>query len=431
MITTNRRSVLMVAVVLLVMPTLSWGSGFALFEVGGRAGAMAGAMTAVADDPSALFWNPAGMAFQTDEGIQLMFGATALWPEQTFDGESPYPGEGYTAEQVKQTFVVPHIMLGIPVNDRLELSFSFMVPWGLGTEWEDDFLGRYISKKADLMAYDLGASMAYQLSDRFAFGIGVDYMFAEIELTRNVGLINPFNQQLTDVAETNLKGTGTNSAWAWNAGILWKMGSGFSLGASYRSDFTITGGGRGFFTQIPTGYPELDAMLGTLIPFDEDLPITAEIAFPDFWNLGISWQNERWIFSVQYGVMGWSAYEQLPIVFPENPEFSTVIEENFEDAAQYRFGMEFRAGRHWALQLGALYDETGQPVESMSPLLGDGDRTAYTAGISYFTDRFRFNIGFETVDTEARSTDGNSHDGFDGRYEGTSPLVHTSIIIKF
>ena len=182
---------------------------------------------------------------------------------------------------------------------------------------------------------------------------------------------------------------------------------------------------------MPTGYPELDALLGTLLPFDDEVPITAEIAFPDFWNVGLSWQNEKWTFSAQYGVMGWSAYEELPIVFPENPEFSSSIEENFEDAAQYRFGMEFRAGRHWALQLGALYDETGQPVESMSPLLGDGDRTAYTGGISYFTDRFRFNLGLEYVEIEARSTGGNSYDGFDGRYEGNSPLVHTSIIIKF
>ena len=431
MIAMNRRHLLLVAAVLVAAPALTWGSGFALFEVGGRAGAMAGAMTAVADDPSALFWNPAGMAFQTDEGIQLMFGATAIAPTQTFYGDAPYPGEGYTAEQVEQTFIIPHVYLGIPINDRLELSFSITTPFGLGTEWEDDFLGRFISKKADLMVFDLGTSMAYRLSDSFAFGIGVDYMLTEIELTRNVGLINPFNQQLTDVAEVHLKSEGTNSAWAWNAGFLWKIGSGFSLGASYRSEFTIAGGGNGTFTQYPTGYPEFDALLGSIFPFDENLPITAEIAFPDFWNIGLSWQNERWTFSGQYGVMGWSSFEDLPITFPENPEFSSVIREDYEDAAQYRFGMEYRASRHWALQLGALYDETGQPVESMSPLLGDGDRTAYTAGISYFTDSFRFDLGLEYVETDGRSTGGNAHDGFNGRYEGDSPLVHTSIIIKF
>ena len=240
MIAKNRGRVLLVAVMVLVAPALSWGAGFALFEVGGRSGGMAGTMTAVGDDLSTLFWNPAGMAFQTDEGTQIMFGATLIWPEQTVYGESPYPGEGYQADQVKQTFFPPHIFLGIPVNDRLEVSFAFYAPFGLGTEWEDDFRGNYISKKADLMVFDLGVSMAYQLSENFAFGIGVDYMVAQIELSREIGLINPYDQRLTSVAEASLKGEGMNSDWAWNAGILWKMGGGFSIGLSYRSAFTLS-----------------------------------------------------------------------------------------------------------------------------------------------------------------------------------------------
>jgi len=422
---------LVAATVIAVVPSVSWSSGFALFEVGGRAGAMSGAMTAVADDPSALFWNPAGMAFQTDDGIQLMFGASGIWPTQTFYGESPYPGEGYTADQVEQTFIIPHVMLGIPVNKKLEVSFSVIAPFGLGTEWDDDFLGRYISKKADLMVIDLGGSMAYQLSDRFAFGIGVDYMMTSIELIKDVGLINPFNQQLSNVAQADLKSTGTNSAWAWNAGILWKLGGGFSLGANYRSDFTVKGNGEGYFTQYSTGYPEFDAAVASLIPFDENLPLTAEIAFPDFWNVGLAWQNEKWTFSAQYGVMGWSSYQELPITFPENPEFSTVLEEGWDDAAQYRFGMEYRAGANWAFQLGALYDETPQPIDVMSPLLADGDRTGYTAGLSYFTPKFRFNLGVEDLDIDTRSTDGTSIDGFNGEYVSDAWLVHTSFLIRF
>lgn len=89
MIAKKRGRVLLVVAVVVVAPCLGWGSGFALFEVGGRAGGMAGAMTAVADDQSALFWNPAGMAFQTDDGIKLMFGTTLLTPEQSFTGMSP------------------------------------------------------------------------------------------------------------------------------------------------------------------------------------------------------------------------------------------------------------------------------------------------------------------------------------------------------
>ncbi len=431
MIAKNRGRVLLVAAMVLVAPALGWGSGFALFEVGGRSGGMAGVMTAVGDDLSTLFWNPAGMAFQTDDGIQLMFGVTLIQPEQDFVGMSPYPGTGYRASQVEQTFFPPHIFLGIPVNDRLELSFAFYTTFGLGTGWEDDFWGNYIAKKTDLMVFDLGVSMAYKISENFAFGIGVDYMVAQIELTRDIGLINPYDQRLTSVAEASLKGDGINSAWAWNAGILWKMGSGFSFGASYRSEFTVNGGGKATFTQMPTGYADFDGLLNTFFPFDEKVPIEATISFPNFWNVGLAWQNEKWTVSGQYGVMGWSAYETLPIIFPENPEFSSVREENWDDAAQWRVGVEFRASQHWDLRVGYLEDETPQPAEGMSPLLADSDREAYMGGLSYHTDRFRFDIAYEQVNLLERSTDGLNEEGFDGTYEGKSPLLHMSITLKF
>jgi long-chain fatty acid transport protein len=427
----NRGRVLLVAAIVLVAPTLGWGSGFALFEVGGRSGGMAGTIVAVGDDLSTLFWNPAGMAFQTDEGVQLMFGTTLIQPEQTVHGLSPYPGDGYTAEQVDKTFFPAHLFLGIPVNERLEVGFALHSPFGLGTEWKDDFLGNYISKQADLMVFDLGVSMAYQLSENFAFGIGIDYMTAIIELTRNVGLINPYNQRLTDVAEANLKSEGVNSSWAWNAGILWKMGAGFSFGASYRSEFTINGNGKATFTQKPTGHADFDGLLGTFFPFDEKVPIEATIAFPDFWNVGLAWQNEKWTISGQYGVMGWNVYEDLPIIFPENPEFSSVREENWEDAAQWRVGVELRASQHWDLRIGYLEDYTPQPAWGMSPLLADGDRATYMGGFSYHTDRFRFDIAYEHAEVDTRSTEGESREGFDGVWEGQAPLLHMSITLKF
>ena len=431
MIRLHRKRILVAAAFLVLAPALSWGSGFALFEVGGRAGGMAGTMVAVGDDLSTLFWNPAGMAFQTNEGVQLMIGTTLIWPKETFMGSSPYPGEGYTADQVEQVFFPVHLFLGIPVNDRLEVSFAIHNPFGLGTEWEDDFLGNYIAKKTDLMVFDLGASMAYQLSENFAFGIGVDYMYTTIELTRDIGLINPFNQQLSTVAVTSLEGDGINSAWAWNAGILWKMGAGFSFGASYRSEFTINGDGNASFTQVPTGYPEFDGLLGTILPFNGTVPIEATINFPDFWNVGLAWQNEKWTISGQYGVMGWSVYEDLPIIFPENPEFSSVREENWDDAPQWRVGVELRANEHWDFRVGYLEDETPQPAVGMGPLLADATRQAYMGGLSYHTTSFRFDIAYEYVDAEARSTGGQSSDGFDGVYDADSPLLHMSLTFKF
>jgi long-subunit fatty acid transport protein len=168
-----------------------------------------------------------------------------------------------------------------------------------------------------------------------------------------------------------------------------------------------------------------------ILPVDGEVPINTSIEFPDFWTVGLSWQNEKWTFSGQYGVMGWSSFDQLSIVFPENPLLSQVVREDYEDAAQYRFGAELRASARWALQLGWLFDETGQPIASMSPLLGDGDRTAYCGGISFSTGGFRIDLGYMFLEYDGRSTEGTSWDGFDGRYDGEAQLAGATFTFTF
>ena len=133
MIAMSRRQIFLAAALVVLAPSLTWGAGFALFEHGNRAMAMGGAFTGLADDPSALYWNPAGTAFQLDEGLKVMAGVTFITASQDFYGDSPYPGDGYQASQKGQTFYPPHFYLVYPLNDRIALNLGFMTPFGLGT----------------------------------------------------------------------------------------------------------------------------------------------------------------------------------------------------------------------------------------------------------------------------------------------------------
>jgi long-chain fatty acid transport protein len=427
---------LITATVMLLLPSLSWGAGFALFEVGNKSLGMGGAFTAVADDPSAFFWNPAGMAFQIDEGKQIMTGVVLITPKQQFTGSDPYPGEGYTASQKSQVFYPPHFYFAMPLSDRVNFTVGLITPFGLGTWWEDDFAGRYLSKKADLMVFDLGGQVSWKVCDRFAIGGGIDYMIATIELERNVPLINPYTQSVTDVAEVTLGSNGlANHAWAWNAGFMWKIGAGFSLGGMYRSAFTVNGtDASAQFHQIPTGYPDFDGAVAGIIPFDEEPTVTTQLNFPDHWQVGLAWSNEKLTFSGQYGEMGWSVFDVLNIEFPDYPELNSSIVENYSDASQYRFGFDWRASRALSFRLGYGFDETPQPTESLSPLLADGDRDFYSGGIGFISksSNWGFDVAYEYVDLEARSTGGQSLDGFDGAYHDSyAHLFGASFFWKF
>jgi len=431
-----KRQILMTAVVLALLPSLSWGAGFALFEAGNKGLSMGGAMTAVADDPSAWFWNPAGMAFQIDEGTQIMAGVIFIIPMQDFDGEPPFPGTGYTTTQEDLLFYPPHFYIAKPLNDQFNFTFGIGAPFGLGTEWPEDFAGRYISQKTDLQVIDIGGQLSWKICDHFAIGGGIDYMIGTIELNKNIPYIDPYSQSVVDVGKVTLGTDGlANNAWAWNAGVLIKLGGGFSLGGMYRSSFTLKStSASAEFTQIPTGNADFDALVATAIPFGQNADVTTAIDFPDFWQVGLAWSNEKFTLSGQYGVMGWSSFKELNIEFPDYPYLNSYTPENYENSEQIRFGAEWRVARKWALRAGYVFDETPQPIESMSPLFADGDRDCYSAGVGYISksSNWGIDVAYEYLELEDRSTGGQSYDGFEGHfYNGTAHLFGASLFWKF
>jgi long-chain fatty acid transport protein len=430
--TMTTKQVFAVAAALLLVPAMASGAGFALFEHGNRAMGMGGAFTAVADDPSAMYWNPAGLAFQTDKGVQFMGGTTFITASQKFYGDSPYPGDGYAAEQLSQTFYPPHFYLVVPFGDKFVLSGGMMTPYGLGTWWEDDHAGRFISKRVNLQLMNAGATLSYKVNDNLAFGLGVDYGIGSIDLTRTIGFVNPYTQAVADVGQVHLYTEGTsNTGIGYNGSMLVKLPAGLSFGVLYRSKMKVEYEGFGSFTQYPTGYADFDALLGSQIPFHENAKITTEIMFPDFMSLGLAWANEDWTVSLQYGWMGWQSFKELPLTFVDYPYLSEVVEENYSNSSQYRLGAEWRMDDRWAFQAGALRDQTPQPTESMSPLLGDGNRTGVSLGFHYQHGNMWVDVSDLYLWFDGRSTGGASLDGYEGRYDTRANLIGVTLGMSF
>ncbi len=424
--------------VLALLPSLSWGAGFALFEAGNKALGMGGAFTAVADDPSAMFWNPAGMAFQIDEGTQFMVGVTLIAPSQDFTGADPYPGEGYTDSLKDQIFTPPHFYWVHPLSDRVNFSLGFSTPFGLGTWWEnEDFAGRYISKRADLFVFDLGGQVSWKICDRLAIGGGIDYMTATIELKKNIPFINPYTQSVTDVAEADLHSDGfRNHAWAWNAGFLFKLPAGFSIGGMYRSDFTVKGtSASAEFTQISTGYADFDAMVAAAIPFDEDPDIYTELNFPDYWNIGLAWSNEKFTVSGQYGVMGWSVFRRAQHPVPGLPATRQRCQGRLQRLEavplRYRLARIPRCGPSVSVMSLTRPPSPSSPCRRCFPM-ATATATRPVSVSSSKKGNWGFDVGYEYLSLGERSTEGRSYDGFDGAFhDGVAHLLGASFNFKF
>lgn len=432
MIAMSRRQILVAAAVVVLAPTLTWGAGFALFEHGNRAMAMGGAFTGLADDPSALYWNPAGTAFQLDEGVKVMAGVTFITATQDFYGDSPYPGDGYQASQKDQVFFPPHFYVVYPLSDRLALDFAMMAPFGLGTWWEEDHAGRFISKRADLKLYNISPGISFKVNDNVGVAVGFDYGIGQVDLTRNISGWNPYTQQLADIGQVHIHSDDlSNDGWGWNASVHAKLAHGFSVGATYRSAIEVDFEGVGSFTQYPTGYPDYDAVVATIIPFGQKTPLTSRIEFPDYWTVGLAWTHEQWTVSGSYGAQGWSSFQSLPVNFTERPDLSAEEVFNYEDVDQYRLGLEYRASDTWAFQGGFLIDNTPQPKSAMSPLLGDGDRTGLSAGFSWTHGAMQTDVGYMFLMFDERGTDGTSLSRYNGRYETQANLFGASLTLRF
>jgi long-chain fatty acid transport protein len=408
----------------------AFGSGFLIPEQGAKATAMAGAFAATADDPSAIFYNPAGIA-QQREGLSILAGTTLINFTNEFTGDpNSEVTAGVEAEYNRHTFNVPNIYVLMPIGNNLTVGFGTFAAFGLRTDWADPFPGRYISKDADLKTMSFNPTVAWQSTDgRIAVGGGLEYRRARVILNANRMALSPFSGRIVDVANTRLA-SDYGSSTGFNAGVLFKPTPMFRIGASYRAAMDIDLKGDAEINQIFTGVPQFDAIIGAQLPPDQR--INTEFPFPSIADVGIAVSpNENW--DVEFDVIrtGWSRFEALAVNFETTPTSSFVRPQNWEDSNSYRLGVNHNATPNFDVRFGALYDENPQPIESVSPLLPDSDRLGATIGAGWHAGPLSLDGSLLVLHFKDRNTRGQNAEGFNGEYETDALLWSVNLGYRF
>ncbi|HEX8408941.1 MAG TPA: outer membrane protein transport protein [Thermoanaerobaculia bacterium] len=422
---------LSVALGTLAVSLSAFGAGFSIFEQGAKASGMAGAFVATADDPSAIFYNPAGIAQQRE--LTVLAGATFINFSNEFTGD---PNSEYTSgtsgKYDRHTFVPPNIYGILPIGDNITIGVGTYSAWGLRTDWADPWVGRFISRDADLKTMSVQPTIAWQTTDgRFAVGGGVEYRRARVILSQNIQLpfLNPFTGRVTDIGNARLA-SDYGSDIGYNVGILFKPSDRLRFGASYRSEMDIELEGEADFTQISTGNAQLDA--GVAATFPQDDTISTTFPFPAVAAIGVAFSpTERVDVEFDITHMTWSRFEALAVDFTNQPARSFVREQNWDDSSAYRLGTNITATENWDVRLGALYDQNPQPVESVSPLLPDSDRLGYTFGAGWHRGPFIADFAAFILHFKDRSTQGRNPEGFEGTYETDAVLWSFNLGYRF
>ena len=396
-------------------PVPAHAAGFAIFEQGARGMGFAGAFTAQANDPSAIFHNPAGIAFL--KGKQFYLGATLIHPTSTFTGDNPFPGSAVTEKSDVNFLVPPAAYYTQAFTERLVLGVGLHTPFGLTTAWAnpDTYSGRFISQRAELRGFSINPTLGYKLADRFAIGAGLDIRLSSVTLQRRVPVINPFTQTVTDAASVDL-GSNTDVAFGFNVGALAKISDELSAGVQYRHHVNATYDGSATFTPVPSGNAQLDTRLAAVLP-QGNLPVTTAIDFPAFASGGVAYSTGDWTFEADLDWYQWSTFSRLSIAFTGRADLSEDIVENYKDTWQYRIGLERRLNDHFAVRGGYFFDQSPAPAESVSPLLPDADRNGFALGGTWKSGRFHADAALWYLLSPARSTEGVNRDDYNGTYK--------------
>jgi len=416
----------LLCLVLLAGAPLTQGAGFLIYEHGAAAMAMGGAFIGLANDPSAIFHNPAGIAWL--EGTQISFGTTLITPSTSLSlpnwiNLQTLQPDPQTVDQESQLHNPPTFYITHKLSDKIVAGFGFFTPYGLGVKWPENHPLKYIAVSDDMKTFFFNPTLAFKVNDNFSVGFGVSYIYAtlnfklvehaDIDIGPLIGSPIPIVSSVDIPVVLDASGSG----WCFNAGALYK-GENFSLGFNWRGGF----GNRGSFSigfddgtltleeaDVTIDDPndiipaETESVLiqtiNTLIP-DGGTAITS-MNFPSIFGVGAAFNlTENLILTADLHYVIWSCFDEF-VVDVEVPAIAGVefedkkIPENWKDSFVIRGGLEYQLNESLALRGGILYDQTPQPVESMDPILPDANRWALTGGFGYKVGNFVLDLAYQ------------------------------------
>lgn len=321
-------------------------AGFYLSEVGtpgslGTAGTANVTNTYTAD---ASWANPAGMTGVKQD--EILTGMQLLLPKMEFDSSIAEAG-GSDGGNAGVAAAIPSFFMVKKLSDDARFGFSVVAPMGGGSDYGDDFVGRYGAYEVSLQGVGFSPSLAYQVNDKFSLGAGVSFVYTIFDEKIAV------NQGAAPDGRVKIDGIDDWGAQFF-AGITYEFNDQLLLGVVYRSEFD---------TELE-GDVKFRDMLVTP-PADS---IDVDWQNPQLIEVGLRYElDDEYLLFASANWEDWSEFSDNRLAFDGgiiNPVIK--VDRNFKDTWHLGFGMAVRLDENRLFSLGASYDSS--PVD-------DDDRT--------------------------------------------------------
>jgi long-chain fatty acid transport protein len=402
-------------------------SGFALIEqsVSSMGTAYANGSAGI-DDASTLFFNPASMTRL--EGKNLSGGVHVVRSDVEFSGKGyynpsnpaiqqsglagppPVPIQGKKNDDAGETFAVPHGAYSHQFNDRLWFGLSVNAPYGLRTEYSDNWVGRYNAIKSELTTVNINPSLAWKIDEHASVGFGVSALYAKGELTNAVdGGLGATLQQIpipwvpgSNTFDGKAKLTGDDWGYGYNLGVLLEPSDSTRLGIAYRSKVNLTIEGDAEVSGLPA---PLNVLNGTK-------NAKLDLSLPDSLSLsGLHQLNPQWAIMADVTWTKWSTLDELDVKIQGGSQSVTQLQWN--DTTRYAIGATYKYSESWLFRSGVAFDQTPVPDSQLrTARIPDADRTWLSVGANYkYNKKLSFDLGYAHLFVD--NPDINSSDAYD------------------
>jgi long-chain fatty acid transport protein len=427
---------------------VAWGSAFSIAEQGAKAAGMGTAYTAIADDGSAMYYNPAGIAFQAGTRLQMdamaVVGLFRFFPSETQPGVV-VPSNGYSGS-VKPHFIpVASMYATRQMSPRLTLGFGIYLPFGLSanfTNFNDGdpavtkYTGRFAGTRAALQSYWFQPTVAYKITPNSSIAVGIAFVHTHLFIESS--FLNPQDDALTfgreaaknvfpdfdkelaarSIARLLPEGrsriAGTSNSPGFAAGYMWKSPRlKTNLGLNYRSPVVHHLKGQASFA-FGSDYPLkkflADDLLAKAFPTQS---ITGSFVTPGNYGVGIA-NSSLWntTFSFDFRFQDFTRFSSVPLNFSQtealNKDVRTPAEQrlifDFRNSYQLAVGMEKPINPKLTARAGYWFDRSPVVDKSVGPLFPDANRHGFSVGATRKVGNAEFTLFYEGLKFVDRTT---------------------------
>lgn len=397
-------------------PLALLANGMRLASQDGFATARGEAFVATADNPSAIYYNPAGIAQL--EGLDLRAGIYGIYLDPSF--RPPPPGDATTFHIDHPSAAVPQFFGAYRQADSpLSFGFGIYAPYGLGVGWPQDTGFRAVATEGSLTYIRMNPAVALRVAPGFLIGAGLAIDYGHIELEQ--GLLR------TERPFANLfRFSGSGWAPGYNLGALWQPHEKVSLGSTFRSATAFQMDGHTEIQQQP-------------IIAATERTAHALFKFPFSAALGLSYRpTPKWNVEFNADYTDWSCFDTVMIEqarppFPVRQRVPVTLQ--WQGSWMYNFGITRYFDNRWHLSAGYTFNENSVPDDYYTPLAADVDRHFFAVGAGFKGKRYNFDIAYQFGYGPARSVTGSTPSSTPARFvgqtaDGTYDFLSHAVIVS-